>query len=441
MKDFLGIYVACSLALACSASHSDRGQCCLPSGECVEAGTRDPGNPCRLCDPDVSTARYSNVWSTTCGGREPRVLYAPPGVVDFGNDVSLGPDADGDGIPDLAVAARRHDSEPSAVFLYSGATLELIRRWDDLPPEFHGPAVSLGPDADGDGLGEVLVAIDAGIDTPRTVYLLSSGTGEVLWTWTGELGCRIGGPLRSVLGPDIDGDEVAEALFWSPGSPDPVSGECHSTVVLVSGRSGRELRRWSGPPEPNDADFTSDLNGDGVADIVLGFPGEEGDPGEVRIESSATAERLVEWRGSSARPALGRAVWGVAGVHEDLGALSLAFLPADPPTERTVALALGTDGSVTPLGPAWWLSVAPDLTGDGRSDVLVSDRDGIAVRTCCPAREVRRFTGTVDGEDIGGAALSAGADIDGDGRADIAVGDPWPGLDRDGRVVLLLSGS
>jgi ribosomal protein L35AE/L33A len=86
----------------------------------------------------------------------------------FGTSVSIGPDATGDGVPDVAVGAPGADSARGRVYLLSGTDGTMVRTFTaEAPGEQLGGSVSLGPDVDGDGLGDVLAgAATAGV-SPR----------------------------------------------------------------------------------------------------------------------------------------------------------------------------------------------------------------------------------------------------------------------------------
>jgi hypothetical protein len=99
----------------------------------------------------------------------------------FGVAVALGPDATGDGMPDVLVGAPGYDSARGRIYLLSGADGTTVRTFDgeDRSDQF-GCSVALGPDVDGDGLGDVLAgacwADDAthGIDAGKAYLFVSS---------------------------------------------------------------------------------------------------------------------------------------------------------------------------------------------------------------------------------------------------------------------------
>ncbi len=181
----------------------------------------------------VRASRAESVWSRIVvqSGADGEVLLAVIGADSndiFGWVVSNIGDIDGDGIPDLAVAAPRGRTpevgEASGdaatvnalgrVHLISGADGLIVRSIGADRPGYFGFALRPVADFDGDGLGDLLVgavqpADGAGLNGARvfTDYwaLASTGTGDLLGTGEG----RIGEPFRDVLSSARE--------FWAEG--------------------------------------------------------------------------------------------------------------------------------------------------------------------------------------------------------------------------------
>lgn len=146
---------------------------------------------------------------------------------------SLGPDADGDGLADLVLTDRR------GTRLLSGATL--AERWSAARSD----SVSLGPDVDGDGLGDVVGGVDA-----AAAHLWSGATGGELRT--------LDGVIFPVIGPDADGDGRGDLLVGSaPRRVELLSGVTGATIM---GADAMYATSSIGP----------DADGDGVPDIAAG---------------------------------------------------------------------------------------------------------------------------------------------------------------------------
>jgi len=195
----------------------------------------------------------------------------------------------------------------------------------------------------------------------------------------GELGFRFGEPL------DVDGDgqaDIAAGARFAARRPTVQYGR----AAVWSGATGAPIRAWDG--EQPDALFghwvlpLPDLDGDGLADVVVASP-------------TARVDGAVRGMLSARSPAAGGVVWTRVGRDtENLG---------------------------------WDLAPAGDVDGDGRVDLfagapsldggrvyVVSGRDGAFVRTLAPPAAVRSF----------GWYVARVDDADGDGRPDVAVGAP-----------------
>ena len=234
---------------------------------------------------------------------------ASPG---FGRSLDGGDDVDGDGTPDLVVERACHwRQEPCVglVLLYSGRTGELIRAlgcepespvpaWKEaglygvLPGESILHAVALLPDRDEDGRAELavcLTVVEADERGDRPTVL------EVVDPWKlsthqrSELPEHKAGSAWLVrsLG-DADGDEVDDVLL----------SVIDSYVLLYSGATGDELRRHEYlqcymNAEGTSLDVIDDLDGDGVAEYLIGANEEiDVDCGFSRVRSGATGELL-----------------------------------------------------------------------------------------------------------------------------------------------------
>ncbi len=178
----------------------------------------------------------------------------------FGRVVAGGGDADGDGVPDVAVGEPgAFASSVAQVHVFSGAT-----QGELLTPagtgDF-GTAIEWAGDVDGDGHDDVLVgAPDASAD--QGAFTLHSGaTGATLLTVTGETaGMQLGRVLAA--GADLDGDGTLDVATNADTVParvrvfDAVTGEVEGELDPGGSIVGGGL------------DVLGDVSGDGIADLV-----------------------------------------------------------------------------------------------------------------------------------------------------------------------------
>jgi hypothetical protein len=187
-----------------------------------------------------------------------RTLLSPSAEDDlhFGRALAAGRDLTGDGVPDIAVAARNENligtADGGRVHLFDGTTGELVRSLESPAPSVGGQfglSVALCPDLDGDGTGDVVVG--AGRESGPAfqsgrAYVFSGKTGALVHAraspipaaggWFGQNAACIGDVTGDGL-PDIGVGAVGEAH----GAPS--SGAIH----VFSGRSGRAVARLVSP--------------------------------------------------------------------------------------------------------------------------------------------------------------------------------------------------
>jgi hypothetical protein len=227
----------------------------------------------------------------------------------FGWDMALAGDHDGDRHPDLFVGSPADDT--GRVYLLSGKDGTVSRTYAPT-----GPAGAFGwyvarlDDLDGDGRPDLAVGApwekDADGTTVGGAWVVSSATGKVLFHWRGT--DRLGGFGNIVAAvTDLDGDGKGDIAVAAPATEDQartIPGE----LRIYSSATGKELRHWSGS-QPGEqfarmVVAAGDLDGDGVEDLAIGAPwyrGKSGDKvGRVELRSGRTGKVLAELFGDEA---------------------------------------------------------------------------------------------------------------------------------------------
>jgi tRNA A-37 threonylcarbamoyl transferase component Bud32 len=249
------------------------------------------------------------------------------------------------------------------------------------------PAIALAVGAVGRGQGGVRVV---STKTGNVRWQLAQATGERSMSWS-----------MDVVG-DVDGDGLQDLAVGCPSPEHPL--QPIDTVRVLSGRDGHPLAAFGGPANRFcgiAVAAVGDLDGDGLADLAVGCPHRQGGPGLVVVMSPRTGAVLRELPAPGGEPGFGRIL---------------------------VSL--------------------PDVDGDGRFDLAISDAAVSNSRTRYQPQVwvIGSKTGTavwrraaIDSDPSFGSALAAVADLDGDACADVLIGAPNSGVGQCG-LVLACSG-
>jgi hypothetical protein len=366
----------------------------------------------------------------------------------FGMSLASLGDIDGDGLDDLAVGVPHLDphlaaptGNPGEVVALSGASFGVLwTRSQGMPRDRFGFSLAALADVDGDGRRDLAVAVPGNL-VGQGNALLSGATGTVLVTRPDF--------ARSVASlPDIDGDGMAEVIAGVSGGLQGGAGY----VRLYSGLSAVPLRTHAG--DTGDDRFgdalagIGDVDGDGVADHVVGVPGRElalqTEAGGIEVRSGADGSVIRTHPGLGTRNAHGISLARIEDLDGDgvaeyaAGGRPDLSLPA--PQNLPVLVRSGATGAViltlmagTPTD-AFGDTVADagDVDGDGVTDIAVgAPRFGtgappegqVHLFSGATGMVLRTYTGAI-GMFLGAAIASAG-DVDGDGIPDLAIGGPY----------------
>ncbi|MCA9444414.1 MAG: FG-GAP repeat protein, partial [Candidatus Omnitrophica bacterium] len=343
----------------------------------------------------------------------------------FGVPSSSVPDVNGDGFPELVVAAQLEDPGSSPenagrAYIFDGSTYQVLKTHispNEVTDGRFGRPVAGISDVNGNGTGDVIVGArnESPGGSPSSsgrAYILDGSSGVLIHTLTSPsetLNGLFGGTLAVV--PDVKSDGMDDILVGAFGES---SGE--GRVHLFDGSTGNWLRTFDSPTPRLAGEFggvvagVPDTNGDGRGDVIVGAPGEYPDGGSI----------------------------GAGRAHLFDGSNGDLLLTLESPDEA-IAISAGDFGRVV-MGSA-------DLNGDGLGEILIGESDGGPDTT----GQVYVFDGSngdllytlvsPNEEPDGDAQFArvAGGDLNGDGETDLAVGawgETVSGLNAAGRTYI-----
>ncbi len=269
-----------------------------------------------------------------------RVLDGATGVVlysyngdsardEFGTAVAGVGDIDGDGTPDFAVSAPFDDNNGAGsgmVRIYSGANGTVIRQLDGFSgSDAFGSSISYLGDVNGDGRDDILVGATqrtgGSTTSPGFVEIFSGVTGASLAQITGALaGDQMGYSIDG--GSDLDGDGINDLVVGLYGDDSNGLGcgavqtySC-ATFSLIWSASGDSASDHMGAS----VSFMGDITGDGISEVVAGAPEDDNlvtNGGSIRVFDGATGTILGTVDDQQATVYLGTAVSGCADLTGD----------------------------------------------------------------------------------------------------------------------------
>jgi len=338
----------------------------------------------------------------------------------------------------------------------------------------------LADSLEGDGEGDLDPGETVGLD----FELHGPGT-----TLAGSVVLRITNPAPglglSVLRAAVPFPDVAPgANVRRPAAPypevslsaDAICGDSHPLIVEVEANGVRVSRQeiqlpvgrvstWRRKPVSDGTESggrrgqavaLADLDGDGIADLIVGAPREDGgdvfDSGRVLATSGATDDPLWTLDGDEINGRLGSALAAVGDIDGDGLDDLLVGAPGEAGGAGRALLVSGLDGSIMDFvegAPGDGLGAAVSLAGDrdldGRRELAVAapaaaGGDGFVVLLAASdLRELSRLQGS--GSERLGTALALLGDADDDGRDDLAIGAPDSGSGAGALVIWRGDGS
>ncbi len=356
-------------------------------------------------------------------------------------------DIDGDGSIDLLVGYPEDDSagpdfgRALVVSGFDGSTIHEF--FGDDPGARFGSVVAAAGDTDLDGICDLIVCCPDRKSERGGAWVYSGVDGSVQAIYRGlKPGDRFG---ESAVGiGDMDGDGASDTVFGVPGVDSLSLGDDRGMVFTYSGITGA-FYYYVMPPDQGGAglrfgtyvDAAGDLNGDGMADFLVGTPNHDADfvfVGFARAYSGPDGAILHDFRGQD----MGMAQsdyesYGLAAAGDVNLDGTPDFMVGFRPFGQASFLRLrsGVDGSVLRDFPPSFHNQpirainAGDLNGDGVPDQLLDGQvaDGLVLFSGADGSELQTLTWSDPSAGFP-AHFAALGDLDGDGRDDVGVGVP-----------------
>lgn len=158
------------------------------------------------------------------------------------------------------------------------ASLSDVALWS-LPSGAAGSALSRAPDCDGDGLDDVLVGVSA-LDSAFLVYGGLSGDLDLLDADVILAGTSAGdGAGATVAGlGDVDGDGAGDLLVGAPGTPSDTTTNAGAVYLWTEVATAASAHRMAGLVAGDRAGIgvgaAGDVDADGFRDVLIGATGE-----------------------------------------------------------------------------------------------------------------------------------------------------------------------
>jgi hypothetical protein len=231
---------------------------CLACVAIAPAAAQAPLQGTILAGPDTS----GNQVRSFNGAGTPKLNFSPlPAGYNSGVRVAAG-DLNGDGVADLIISLP--SGQAPTVRVFSGTSGALLDSFDAYPAAFTGGVYVAAGDLNGDGRTDLITGTGAAVGVSGHVKVFDGRTGALIRSFF-PYDAAFGGGVTVAAG-DVDGDGRADIITGAASAS-------RGHVKVFDGRTGAELHSFFA----YDAGFTGgvsvaggDVDGDGRDDIITG---------------------------------------------------------------------------------------------------------------------------------------------------------------------------
>ncbi|UCG68296.1 MAG: FG-GAP repeat protein [Thermoplasmata archaeon] len=243
---------------------------------------------------------------------------------EFGWSVSGAGDVNNDGFDDIIVGARSNGaggSNAGRAYVYSGLSGEILHTFTGEPGGKMGQSVSWIGDINKVGYDDVIVGAHGTNGWRGRAYVYSGQTGETLYTFDGEfLGDNLGIYVSGA--GDVDKDGYVDVIVGA--SDNDAGGSSAGRAYVYSGKTGNILYTFTGEAAEDKFGFSvsdaGDLNNDGFDDVIVGAHLNDAggnNAGRAYVFSGFNGSLLYNFTGESSDDYFGSRVSSAGDVNND----------------------------------------------------------------------------------------------------------------------------